>query len=92
MALIGFGDPITSAFQLFLKGRISSIPVVDGSGSLIDVFSLSDFLTLPKGDASAYVQVHQMTMHQALQQVYQIKGHRPSPTCFCTSTLWEVIE
>ncbi|XP_039133433.1 sucrose nonfermenting 4-like protein isoform X2 [Dioscorea cayenensis subsp. rotundata] len=92
VAFLKFDEPVTSAFQIFLQAKISSIPVVDCHGSLIDVFSRSDILTLTKGDVSAHAQLDQLTMDQALQLVYHNSGPRPSWTCYCSSTLREVIE
>ncbi|KAM0934792.1 putative [Hydroxymethylglutaryl-CoA reductase (NADPH)] kinase [Dioscorea sansibarensis] len=63
MAFSKLDDPVACAFQIFLQAKTSSITVVNRNGSLIDVFSRSDFLTLTKGDVSAHAQLHQMTIH-----------------------------
>ncbi|XP_039126505.1 sucrose nonfermenting 4-like protein isoform X1 [Dioscorea cayenensis subsp. rotundata] len=96
LAMLGSNSPLSSALQLLLEGRISTIPIVDDSGSLVDIYSRSDILALAKGDMYAHIQPHQMTMHQALQQVYQansyINGRRRCHTCFRSSTLHEVMD
>ncbi|KAJ0988719.1 hypothetical protein J5N97_007075 [Dioscorea zingiberensis] len=96
LAILGNNSPLSSALQLLLEGRVSSIPIVDDSGSLIDTYSRSDILALANGDMYAHIQPHQMTMHQALQQVYQansyINGRSRCHTCFRSTTLREVME
>lgn len=96
LAVLRQNAPLSSALDLLLKGRISSIPVVDDSGSLIDVYSRSDIIALAKDDMYARIQLDQITMNLALDLVYQANpqnnGRRRCPTCFQSTLLSEVVQ
>ncbi|XP_020245891.1 sucrose nonfermenting 4-like protein [Asparagus officinalis] len=70
LAVLQQNASLSSALDLLLKGRISSIPVVDGSGSLIDVYSRSDIMALAKDDMYARIQLDQITMNQVSEDCF----------------------
>lgn len=96
LAVLQQNAPLSSALDLLLKGRISSIPIVDDKGSLIDVYSRSDIIALAKDDMYARIQLDQITMNQVLDLVYQANpqnnGRRICPTCFQSTPFFEVIQ
>ncbi|KAI3737474.1 hypothetical protein L2E82_27478 [Cichorium intybus] len=57
------------AYRLLIDEHISSVPIVDDKGTLVDVFSRSDVISLAKGNAYVRVQLDQTTISQALQLV-----------------------
>ncbi|XP_023748461.1 sucrose nonfermenting 4-like protein isoform X1 [Lactuca sativa] len=60
---------LSDAYRLLIDERISSVPIVDDKGALIDIFSRSDVISLAKGNAYVHVQLDQTTISQALQLV-----------------------
>uniref|UniRef100_R7WEG0 Uncharacterized protein n=1 Tax=Aegilops tauschii TaxID=37682 RepID=R7WEG0_AEGTA len=72
--------------------RISSIPIVDDNGSLLDVYSLSDIMALAENDVYACIELEQLTVENALELQYQVNGRRQCHTCLSTSTLLEVLD
>ena len=42
------GTPLTQALGLLLSGGVSSLPVVDGQGVLLNIFARSDIAMLAK--------------------------------------------
>lgn len=61
--------PLSTAFRLLDQG-VSSIPIVDENGSLLDVYARSDITTLAKDSIYAHIQLDQLTVEQALQLVH----------------------
>nr|XP_043636273.1 sucrose nonfermenting 4-like protein [Erigeron canadensis] len=57
------------AYRLLLDEHISSVPIVDDKGALLNVFCRSDVISLAKGNAYVRVQLDQTTISQALQLV-----------------------
>ncbi|XBJ01942.1 sucrose nonfermenting 4-like protein isoform X3 [Triticum urartu] len=88
------GIPLLNLATLpgILKYRISSIPIVDDNGSLLDVYSLSDIMALAKNDVYACIELEQLTVENALELQYQVNGRRQCHTCLSTSTLLEVLD
>lgn len=60
---------LSTAFKLLDQG-VSSIPIVDENGSLLDVYARSDITALAKDSIYAHVQLDQLTIEQALQLVH----------------------
>lgn len=96
LAILPFDAPLSSALHLLMESGISSVPIVDGNGSLIDVYSRSDIFSLAKGDMYTHHQVSQMTMIQALTMVYQAyplnNGRSRCHICFLNTPFCNVLE
>lgn len=84
--------PLISCLDFLLEDRVSSIPIVDDNGSLLDVYSLSDIMALAKNDVYTRIELEQVTVEHALELQYQVNGRRDCHTCLSTSTLLEVLE
>uniref|UniRef100_A0A0D9W4G6 CBS domain-containing protein n=1 Tax=Leersia perrieri TaxID=77586 RepID=A0A0D9W4G6_9ORYZ len=84
--------PLNSCLDLLLEDRLSSIPIVDDSGALLDVYSLSDIMALAKNDVYTRIELEQVTVEHALELQYQVNGRRQCHTCSSTSTFLEVLE
>ncbi|KAG1331626.1 sucrose nonfermenting 4-like protein [Cocos nucifera] len=92
LAILQRNASLSSGLDLLLEAGVSSIPIVDDRGSLIDVYSRSDIMALAKDDMYARIQLDQMTMEQALEQVYQTNGRRRCHTCFRSTSFREILE
>nr|CAH66402.1 OSIGBa0155K12.5 [Oryza sativa] len=84
--------PLNSCLDLLLEDRVSSIPIVDDNGALLDVYSLSDIMALGKNDVYTRIGLDQVTGEHALELQYQVNGRRHCHTCLSTSTFLEVLE
>ncbi|KAK1436758.1 hypothetical protein QVD17_02540 [Tagetes erecta] len=60
---------LSDAYRLLIDEHISSVPIVDDKGTLINVFCRSDVFSLAKNNAYVHVQLDQTTISQALQLV-----------------------
>lgn len=60
---------LSDAYRLLIDEHISSVPIVDDKGTLINVFCRSDVISLAKNNAYIRVQLDQTTISQALQLV-----------------------
>lgn len=96
LAILPCDAPLSSALHLLMEAGISSVPIVDGNGSLIDIYSRSDIFSLAKGDMYTHHQVSQMTMIQALALVYQAyprnNGRSRCHICFQSTPFCDVLE
>ncbi|THF99160.1 hypothetical protein TEA_010611 [Camellia sinensis var. sinensis] len=72
-----------------LKSQISSIPIVDGKGSLINVYSRSDITSLAKDSLYTRIQLDQTIMSQVLELVDE---HHRYQTCTRSDPLYVVME
>ncbi|KAM3367182.1 hypothetical protein ACQJBY_016059 [Aegilops geniculata] len=88
----GLSAPLITCLDFLLEDRISSIPIVDDNGSLLDVYSLSDIMALAKNDVYACIELEQLTVENALELQYQVNGRRQCHTSLSTSTLLEVLD
>ncbi|XP_058092851.1 sucrose nonfermenting 4-like protein isoform X2 [Magnolia sinica] len=88
--------PLSSALNLLMEAQVSSIPIVDDNGSLLDVYSRSDITALARGGAYAHISLDQTSMQNVLQLGYEanivINGPRRCHTCLRTDTLHEIME
>ncbi|XP_072950734.1 sucrose nonfermenting 4-like protein [Typha angustifolia] len=91
LAILRRDAPLISALNLLIEARVSSIPIVDDNGSLLDVYSRSDIIALAE-DIYAHIQLEQMTVEHALEQVYRVNGRRRCPTCFRLTPFHEILE
>ncbi|KAL8252196.1 hypothetical protein R6Q59_035889 [Mikania micrantha] len=60
---------VSDAYRMLIDEHISSVPIIDDKGTLINVFCRSDVLSLAKNNAYVHVQLDQTTISQALQLV-----------------------
>ncbi|KAI3773531.1 hypothetical protein L1987_48061 [Smallanthus sonchifolius] len=60
---------LSDAYRLLIDEHVSSVPIVDDKGTLINVFCRSDVISLAKNNAYVHVQLDQTTISQALQLV-----------------------
>ncbi|XAR50413.1 hypothetical protein NMG60_11004731 [Bertholletia excelsa] len=81
-------ETLNSAFGTLIEARISSVPIVDDEGSLINVYSRSDITSLAKDGAYAHIQLGQTVISQALELV---DGHR-FQTCKRSDPFYVVME
>lgn len=66
LALLRPNVSLSSALSLLLEANVSAIPIVDESGSLMDIYSRSDITALAKDRVYAHVQLDKMSIQQAL--------------------------
>ncbi|KAF8390767.1 hypothetical protein HHK36_025295 [Tetracentron sinense] len=90
------GAPLSSALSLLIEAQISSIPIVDDNGSLLDVYSRSDITSLAKSNVYARIQLDQTNMHQALQLAFEanntINANKRCQTCLRSDSLHVIME
>lgn len=94
-AVLGSNAPLSSALNLLLQAQVSSIPVVDGNGSLVDVYSRSDITALAKDSAYARINIDELTVHQALQlgqETSSLPELSRFQMCLRTDPLFKVME
>ncbi|XP_059643248.1 sucrose nonfermenting 4-like protein isoform X2 [Cornus florida] len=84
-------DPLSSALNLLIEGKISSVPIVDDKGALINVYSRSDITSLAKGNVYARIQLDQTIMSQALELIDEANHHRYG-TCTHSDPLYRIME
>ncbi|TYI61703.1 hypothetical protein E1A91_D10G192200v1 [Gossypium mustelinum] len=87
---------LSSALNMLVQARVSSIPIVDDNDSLLDIYSRSDITALAKGRAYTH-NLNEMTIYQALQlgqdsnTPYEMRSQRYQ-MCLRTDTLLKVME
>ncbi|PPD72609.1 hypothetical protein GOBAR_DD30495 [Gossypium barbadense] len=87
---------LSSALNMLVQARVSSIPIVDDNDSLLDIYSRSDITALAKGRAYTH-NLNEMTVYQALQlgqdsnSPYEPRTQR-FQMCLHTDTLLKVME
>ncbi|XP_052190152.1 sucrose nonfermenting 4-like protein [Diospyros lotus] len=67
LAMLRPSASLGSALSLLIQAQVSSIPIVDDSDSLLDIYSRSDITALAKDKVYTHINLEQMTIHQALQ-------------------------
>ncbi|KAK9136954.1 hypothetical protein Sjap_007548 [Stephania japonica] len=67
LAMLRPSSSLSSALTLLLEAQVSSIPIVDDSDSLLDIYSRSDITALAKDRIHAQIQLDEMSIQQALQ-------------------------
>ncbi|KAI5660342.1 hypothetical protein M9H77_29135 [Catharanthus roseus] len=78
-------DPLSSALNLLIQAEVSSIPIVDDNGTLINVYCRSDITSLATGNLFARVQLDQTNISQAMVVILMTAGtssdkYKISPT------------
>ncbi|KAI7727462.1 hypothetical protein M8C21_010805 [Ambrosia artemisiifolia] len=81
---------LNDAYRVLIDEHISSVPIVDDKGTLVNVFCRSDVLSLAKNNAYVHVQLDQTTISQALQLV-DTNTHDRFGICTRSDTLYRVI-
>uniref|UniRef100_M1B454 AMP-activated protein kinase, gamma regulatory subunit n=1 Tax=Solanum tuberosum TaxID=4113 RepID=M1B454_SOLTU len=82
------GDLLSSALKLLIEGEISSIPIVDDNGALINVYSRSDITSLARGNVYARFRLDQMIMTQVLDEASRDRCR----TCTRFDSLYRIME
>ncbi|PSR95981.1 Sucrose nonfermenting 4-like protein [Actinidia chinensis var. chinensis] len=88
LLVLRHSETLSSALNILIEAQISSIPIVDGEGALINVYSRSDITSLAQDRAYAHIQLDQIIMSQVLEPV---GGHRYQ-TCTRSDPLYVVME
>ncbi|GAB4843585.1 hypothetical protein Ancab_013550 [Ancistrocladus abbreviatus] len=86
---------LSSALNLLLEAQVSSIPIIDDNGSLLDIYSRSDITALAKNKVYARVNLDKMTIHQALQlsqDWYNPHDLNKCQVCLRSDPLFKVME
>ncbi|XP_027368683.1 sucrose nonfermenting 4-like protein [Abrus precatorius] len=97
LAMLRPSASLTSALNLLVQGQVSSIPIVDDSDSLLDIYCRSDITALAKDRAYTHYNLDEMTVHQALQlgqdlyNPYELRSQR-CQMCLRTDSLHKVME
>ncbi|XP_060205346.1 sucrose nonfermenting 4-like protein isoform X1 [Lycium barbarum] len=84
-------DLLGSALKLLIEGEISSIPIIDDNGALINVYSRSDITSLARGNLYARFRLDQMIMTQALEVLDEASRDR-CRTCTRSDSLYKIME
>ncbi|KAF5962096.1 hypothetical protein HYC85_003305 [Camellia sinensis] len=82
-------ETLSYALNILIEAQISSIPIVDGKGSLINVYSRSDITSLAKDSLYTRIQLDQTIMSQVLELV---DDHHRCQTCTRSDPLYVVME
>ncbi|XP_010249337.1 PREDICTED: sucrose nonfermenting 4-like protein isoform X2 [Nelumbo nucifera] len=89
-------SPLSAALNLLIEAQISSIPVVDEKGSLIDVYTRSDITSLANNSVYAHIRLDQTSLREALELVYKATdatyAHKRCQTCLRSDSLHDVME
>ncbi|TKY54130.1 Sucrose nonfermenting 4 protein [Spatholobus suberectus] len=97
LAMLRPSASLTSALNLLVQAQVSSIPIVDDSDSLLDIYCRSDITALAKDRAYTHINLDEMTIHQALQlgqdsyNSYELRSQR-CQMCLRTDSLHKVME
>ncbi|PIA41328.1 hypothetical protein AQUCO_02200024v1 [Aquilegia coerulea] len=88
--------PLCSALTMLMEAQVSSVPIVDDNGSLLNVYSRSDIMSLAKRNAYAHIQLDKTSINQVLQLQYEAYGgiypHTRCQTCFRSESLHDIME
>ncbi|GKU85486.1 hypothetical protein SLEP1_g159 [Rubroshorea leprosula] len=97
VAMLRHSATLSSALNLLVEARVSSIPIVDDNDSLLDVYCRSDITALAKDKAYTHINLNQMTIQEALQlgqdsySSYEMRSQR-CQMCLPSDSLHRVIE
>ncbi|KAM3268878.1 sucrose nonfermenting 4-like protein isoform X2 [Capsicum chacoense] len=84
-------DLLSSALKLLIEGGISSIPIVDDNGALINVYSRSDITSLARDNVYARFRLDKIIMTQVLQVLDETSRDR-CRTCTRFDSLYRIME
>ncbi|ESW26243.1 hypothetical protein PHAVU_003G103000 [Phaseolus vulgaris] len=97
LAMLRPNASLTSALNLLVQAQVSSIPIVDDSDSLLDIYCRSDITALAKDRTYTHINLNEMTVHQALQlgqdfySSFEPRSQR-CQMCLRTDSLHKVME
>ncbi|GMY27692.1 sucrose nonfermenting 4-like protein [Fagus crenata] len=98
LAMLRPSASLSSALNLLVQAQVSSIPIVDDNDSLLDIYCRSDITALAKDRAYTHINLDEMTVHQALQQLgqdsystYELRSQR-CQMCLRSDSLHKVME
>ncbi|XP_068340617.1 sucrose nonfermenting 4-like protein [Pyrus communis] len=66
LAMLRPNSSLADAFSLLIQADVSSIPIVDGNDSLLDIYSRSDITALARDKAYTQIRLDELSIHQAL--------------------------
>eukprot|EP00898_Chlorokybus_atmophyticus_P007834 jgi/Chlat1/8051/Chrsp73S07535 len=66
LATVRLDAPLTTALGMLLQAQVSSLPVVNNDGALVDVYARSDITSLARDKAYARMQLDDITVKTAL--------------------------
>eukprot|EP00250_Pteridium_aquilinum_P004034 c14284_g1_i1 orf=410-1861(+) len=98
LAVLRLNFSLSTALALFNQARVSSLPIIDENGSLLDIYARSDITALARDNTYAHVQLEHLTVERALQLVHDgsaLTGGAPvlrCQMCLRTDTLQHILE
>ncbi|XP_073018077.1 sucrose nonfermenting 4-like protein isoform X3 [Primulina eburnea] len=84
-------NSLNDALTMLLEAQISSIPIVDDGGNLVDTYSRSDIFSLAKDNMYTHIQLDHMTILQAIEITVDVRRDRLQ-TCTRFDSLYRVME
>ncbi|XP_068317898.1 sucrose nonfermenting 4-like protein isoform X1 [Pyrus communis] len=78
LAMLRPNSSLADVFSLLIQADVSSIPIVDGNDSLLDIYSRSDITALARDKAYTQIRLDELSIHQALL----LGQDANSPSCF----------
>ncbi|CAM6101562.1 unnamed protein product [Calypogeia fissa] len=87
LQLLRSNTTLSTALALLLQTGVSSLPIVDEHGSLLDIYSRSDITALARDRSYAHLQLDVVTVTQALQIGAQDYGNGPGGPGMASSRL-----
>ncbi|XP_028770861.1 sucrose nonfermenting 4-like protein [Neltuma alba] len=98
LAMLRSNASLGAALSLLIQAEVSSIPIVDGNDSLLDIYSRSDITALAKDKAYAWISLDEISIHQALllgqdgNSPYGFYNGQRCHMCLRSDSLYKVME
>ncbi|XP_027167397.1 sucrose nonfermenting 4-like protein [Coffea eugenioides] len=84
-------EPLSSALNLLIQACVSSVPIVDDNGILVDVYCKSDITSLANSNGYTRIQLDQTIISQALETA-DVTSQSRYQTCTRFDSLYRVME
>lgn len=84
-------DLLSSALNLLIQANVSSLPVVDDRGTLVNIYSRSDITSLANANVYAHIRLDQTTISQALNTLV-VENQTRYQTCTRFDSLLKVMK
>ncbi|CAI9113776.1 OLC1v1014446C2 [Oldenlandia corymbosa var. corymbosa] len=84
-------EPLSSALNLLIQANVSSIPIVDKLGVLVDVYCRSDIMALANSSVYAHIQLDDVKISQVLE-IVNVTGQNRFQTCTRFDSLFRVMK
>ncbi|CDO98288.1 unnamed protein product [Coffea canephora] len=84
-------EPLSSALNLLIQACVSSVPIVDDNGILVDVYCRSDITSLANSNGYTRIQLDQTIISQALE-IADVTSQSRYQTCTRFDSLYRVME